>query len=149
MSSSMKLIDEFLALKRIAIVGVSNNAKDFSRMLFREFVTRGYDVVPVNPKAREIEGKRSYANLQQIPEPVEGALLMTPPAVNERIVHDAAGAGIQRIWIYRTSKEAVAFCHNADISVVAGECPFMFLPGGAWVHRLHGTILKIAGTYPR
>ena len=149
MSSSMKLIDEFLALKRIAIVGVSNNGKDFSRTLFREFVTRGYDVVPVNPKAQEIEGKRSYANLQQIPEPVEGALLMTPPAVTDVVVRDAVASGIKRIWMYRASAEAVAFCRNADIQVVADECPFMFLPGGAWFHRFHGTILKIAGAYPR
>ena len=38
-------IRDFLSLKRIAVVGVSRNPKDFTRSLFREFVRRGYDVV--------------------------------------------------------------------------------------------------------
>ncbi len=44
-------IDGFLALKRVAMVGVSRDPRDFSRMLFREMKKRGYDMVPVNPGA--------------------------------------------------------------------------------------------------
>ncbi len=40
---------EFLAQKRIALVGVSRQEKDFSRMVLRELVRRGYDVVPSAP----------------------------------------------------------------------------------------------------
>jgi predicted CoA-binding protein len=62
---TMSLRDEiadFLGRKRIAVVGVSTEAPSFSRGLFNEFVKRGYDVIPVNPKADEIEGRRAYAS---------------------------------------------------------------------------------------
>ena len=42
-------IEEFLALRRVALVGVSRNPGDFSRSLFHDMCERGYDLVPVNP----------------------------------------------------------------------------------------------------
>lgn len=155
MSNSLKLIEEFLALKRIAMVGVSHHDKDFSRMLFRELVNRGYEVVPVNPKAQEIDGTRCYARLQDIPEPPAGALLMTAPTMTQVVVRDAAAAGVARIWMYKggargaVSTEAIDFCREAGMSVIPGECPFMFLPRAAWFHRAHGAVRKLAGSYPR
>ncbi len=38
-----KAIDEFLAHRRLAIVGVSRNARDFSRSVYREFEKQGVD----------------------------------------------------------------------------------------------------------
>jgi len=149
-----KSIDEFLAQKRIAVVGVSHRPKDFSRTLFHEFLERGYDAVPVNPVAQEIEGRRCFARVPEIQPPVDGVLLMTSPAVTESIVHDCADAGVKRVWMYRAtgrgavSPEAVQFCEDHGISVIPGECPFMFLPDNGWVHQLHGIMRKIAGSYP-
>jgi predicted CoA-binding protein len=40
--ASKQAIDSFLSCRRIAIVGVSRNPKDFSRAVFRAFVERGY-----------------------------------------------------------------------------------------------------------
>jgi len=34
------------------------------------------------------------------------------------------------------------------MSLVAGECPFMFLPETPWFHRLHGFCRKLVGSYP-
>lgn len=151
----MKVVEDFLGQKRFAMVGVSQHPKDFSRTLFKDLCNRGYDVVPVNPAASEIEGRRCFATVQEISPPVEGALLMTSPAVTNTVVHDCAAAGISRVWMFRAggrgsvSAEAVEFCESNRMSLVPGECPFMFLPGTAWFHRCHGIVKKIAGTYPR
>lgn len=152
---AMQRIQEFLAEKRLAIVGVSQQPKDFSRALFREFRARGYDVVPVNPQAREIEGQPCFAHVQDIQPPVATVLLMTSPAVTDAVVRDCAEAGVQRVWMYRAggkgavSAAAVGFCESKGIAVIPGDCPLMFLPDGAWFHRFHGWVKKIAGTYPR
>jgi hypothetical protein len=45
------------------------------------------------------------------------------------------------------SDAAVRFCNENDISVVAGECPYMFLKGNG-LHAIHGWWRKITGTYP-
>jgi predicted CoA-binding protein len=130
-------IQEFLSRRRIAIVGVSHQPKDFSRMLFRAFRDLDFDVVPVNPGARVIETQYCFPRVQDIQPPVDAALLMTSPEVSEQIVRDCAAAGIRRIWMYRHSPIAEAWCAERGIAVIAGECPMMFLSNAGWIHRIH------------
>jgi predicted CoA-binding protein len=152
--TAIERIHDFLSQNRFAVVGVSRQPKDFSRMLFRELVQRGYDAIPVNPKARDIDGRPCFSRIEEIQPPIEGALLMTAPAITETLVRDCAAARIKRVWMFRgggtgaVSAEAVRFCESSGISVIPGECPFMYLPRTGWVHRLHGLIRKIARTYP-
>lgn len=153
-SVSLETINDFLAQKRIAMVGISREPKSFSRSLYEELVRRGYDVVPVNPHTREVLGRRCFARVQDIQPPVDAALLMTPPEITETVVIDCADAGIKRVWMYRAMGEgavsaaAVEFCRDRGIQVVPGECPFMFFPHAGF-HRVHGFIRKITGGYPR
>jgi len=148
-------IEEFLSQKRFAAVGVARDSKDFTRSLMREFLGRLYDVVPVNPGATEIEGRKCFARVQDIVPPVAAALLLTSPAITEEVVRDCAAAGVTQLWMYRAggagavSPVAVAFCREKGISVIAGECPFMFLPRTGFPHRVHGLIKRIVGSYPR
>src|ERR1700750_381284 len=93
--SSLETIEAFLRQKRIAMVGLSRNRKDFSVDLFREFWLRGYEVVPVNPQASEVQGRRCFARVLEIDPPVKAALLMTAPATTERAVKDCLEAGVR------------------------------------------------------
>jgi len=151
---AMEIIEDFLAQKRIAMVGLSRQPKDFSVMLFDELCRRGYDVVPVNPGASEVLGRPCFARVQDIRPPVDAVLLMTSPAVTEAVVEDCAAAGVRRVWMYSAgvqgavSPKAVEFCAAHGIQVVPGECPFMFFPHNGF-HRVHGFIRKITGSYPR
>ncbi len=153
-SSSAEILNDFLAQKRLAVVGVSRNAQEFSNTLFRELKGRGYDLVPVNPNASEVEGQRCFARVQDVTPPVDGALLMTTPAATEQVVRDCADAGVTRVWMYRgagagaVSQSSVDFCREKGIRVVEGACPYMFLPGAGLGHRLHGALLKLVGRYP-
>ena len=150
--SERAIIDDFLAQKRIAIVGVSRKSTEFANGLFRFMRDQGYDVVPVNPNAAELEGATAYPSVKAIPGSVDAALIMTPPRVTEAVVRDCAEAGIPRVWLHRaigdgaTSEAAIAFCRENGIDVVPGRCPYMFL--GGFPHNLHGWILKITGNFP-
>jgi predicted CoA-binding protein len=152
---ALETIEDFLAQKRIAMIGVSRNPKDFSAVLFEELRKRGYDMVPVNPNASEVQGQISFARVQDIQPPVDGALLMTTAEVTDQVVSDCADAGIRRIWMYRAggkgavSEKAVAFCRERGIQVVPGQCPFMFLPSAGGIHKFHGFVRKITGRYPK
>ena len=136
------------------MVGVSRNPGDFSRTLFREFLKRGYEVIPVNPHCAAMDGQSCVPSISAVAPAADTLLMMTPPSVTEALVADCAAAGVKRIWMYRAvgagslSPRAVSFCEANGIDVVAGECPMMFLPGVAWFHRLHGLVRKISGTYP-
>jgi len=152
---SLETIDDFLAQKRIAMVGISRGPRSFSILLFEELCRRGYDVVPVNPNTSNVMGRCCFARVQDIQPPVGGALLMTPPEVTDTVVSDCAEAHIPRVWMYRAagkgavSERAVAFCRERGMTVIPGQCPFMFLPDAAGFHRFHGFLRKITGRYPR
>src|SRR5215831_8363964 len=88
--SSMDAIRDFLAQKRIAVVGVSHDPKDFSRNLLRTLRQRGYDAVAVNPQMNYVEDVPCFAALADITPPVDGALLMTSPAVTGQVVQECA-----------------------------------------------------------
>jgi len=147
-------VRDFLAQKRLAVVGVSRQPRDFSRSLFREFLQRGYDAVPVNPQAGDIEGRTCFPDLDAIQPPVDTVLLMTSPAVTDQTVRDCARLGVRRVWMYQAhppgavSKDAVEFCLSNGIAVVPGECPMMFLSDTGWFHRFHGSLKKLFGSYP-
>ena len=152
--TSLNAIQDFLAQKRIAFVGVSRDPKDFSCSLFREFVKRGYDVVPVNPNASEVMGKSAFHRVQDIRPPVEGVLVMTSSAVSATVVADCLEAGVRKVWLYRAtgdgavSDKALELCQRNGIELIPGECPFMFFPHNG-LHAIHGFIRKITGSYPK
>lgn len=143
-------IEDFLKQKRLALVGVSRNERDFTRVLFRDFLRRGYDAVPVNPACEAVDGRACFHRVQDITPPVDGALLLTPPAKTESIAMDCAEAGIRRIWMYRSlgngavSSRAVGFCKSKGLRVIAGYCPYMFWKDAGFLHRLHGFFVKLS-----
>lgn len=151
---TLEIIEDFLAQKRIAMVGISRDPANFSVKLFEELCRRGYDMVPVNPNMVEVHGRRCFGRVQDIQPPVDGVLMMTSPEATETVARDCAEAGILRVWMYRAggkgavSPKAVAFCEEEGMRVVPGQCPFMFLPNAAGFHRFHGFIRKITGRYP-
>lgn len=149
--STRASIDDFLSQRRLAIIGVSRNPSDFSRTMFNEFKKRGYDVYAVNPK---MEGENCVAAVADIEPPAEAALVMTPASASESAVRECAAAGIRRVWLYRAvgpgsvSEGAVKACEENGISLVQGECPYMFLEGAGWIHSFHGFCRKLLRTYP-
>src|SRR4051812_19850949 len=153
-TTTRPVIDDFLQQKRIAFVGISRNPQDFNRKLWAEMKRLGYDVVPVHPEAHEVDGVRAVPHVTDVHPAVDAALLMIPAEATESVVRDCAAAGIRRVWMYRAvghgavSEPALAFCREHGISVVAGECPFMFLKGSGGPHRVHRWFRKLTGTYP-
>ena len=155
MAATIRQIDDFLALKRIAVVGVSRNPKETSYTLWQELRQRRYDAVPVNPAATEIDGKPCYPSVRDIDPPVEGALIMTTAAVAEQVIEDCSTAGVQHVWLYgglgggATSPVTIAAAERNGLDTVAGHCPYMFLPGTPVFHSLHGFGKKLTGSYPK
>lgn len=144
-----KSIQRFLACRRIALVGVSRNPGGFSRGVLRELLSRGYDVVPVNPFADEIGGRPCARTLVGVAPPVEAALLMTAPGRTEQATRECLDAGVRLIWFHRgagqgsATPEALELCRERGADVVPGACPYMFLKDAGWFHRLHGFLDRV------
>jgi uncharacterized protein len=146
----LHLIEEFLALRRIAIVGASRNQRSFSRALMTELIERGYDVVPVNPHTHDLGGIQCVRTVSELDPLPEGALVILPPDKAAEAVADCADAGIRHVWLHRGSEspEALKRAQEAGIAAIPGECMFMYLPDTSLIHRIHRAINRMTGRYP-
>ncbi|HEV7679816.1 MAG TPA: CoA-binding protein [Candidatus Dormibacteraeota bacterium] len=142
---SKKTIDEFLAQKHVAFVGVSRNPKQFANAIYRELCDGGRTLYPVNrnPEVTTIEGDRSYQRLADVPDPVDGVFVMVAAKDAADVVREAVARGIPRVWLHRglgpnsVSAEAVAICAENGVDVVDGACPLMFVEPVGFIHRIH------------
>lgn len=144
-------IDDFLAQKRIAMVGVSRNPKRFSNIVYRALKEKGYEMYPVNPHAEMAEGDRCYPSVEQLPGPVDGAIVMLPPESTLEVMRGCAAAGIPRVWLGNgaVSPDAVKYGRGQGISVVDGACPMMFAEPVSFGHACHRFVKKITGSLPK
>ncbi|MBA7669206.1 hypothetical protein ES703_77334 [subsurface metagenome] len=144
-------VDDFLAQRSLAVVGVSRSGKKFGNMAYRELKGKGYQLFPIHPEAEVLEGDKCYASLSALPEQSGGVLVIVPPTQTEQVVRDAAAAKIPRVWMQQgaESEEAIRFCEEHGISVVAGECILMFAQPLKFYHKPHRWVWKLLGKLPK
>ena len=100
MSEIDVLVADFLAQRRIAVVGVSDRRETGCNLAYRNFKTAGYEVVAVSPRLTEFEGDPCYPDLRSIPEKPEAVFILTKPGITEQIVQQCAELGIKRVWMH-------------------------------------------------
>jgi predicted CoA-binding protein len=148
--TSRAAVEDFLAQKSLAVVGVSRDGKKFGNVVYRDLLHKGYQVFAVNPNAHIVENKPCYSSLGELPERVEGVVFVIPPSETEKMVREAADRGIRRVWMQQgsESEQAIRFCEENGISVVAGECILMFAEPVGFLHRVHRAAWRILGKLP-
>lgn len=152
---TLNRIQDFLKGKRIAMIGLSRDPKSYSRQLYKELVGLGYDVVPVNPNAKDIDGVPVLASLAQATAPFDRAIILLPESQTEQAVIDCADHGIKDIWLHRhvaggvSDTRAIYRAEERGLNLITGFCMFMFLPKTGGIHRFHGLIMKLLGIYPK
>ena len=57
--------------KTIAVIGMSKNPEKDANSVPAYLIERGYNVIPVNPTADEILGRKSYKRLSDIPVEID------------------------------------------------------------------------------
>eukprot|EP00842_Homolaphlyctis_polyrhiza_P006269 jgi/Hompol1/6643/HPOL_000758-RA len=93
-------------------------------------------VIPVNPKAVEIENLPCVASLSALADPENTSVsVITPPAVTDAILREAARLKIKNVWLQPGSEspEAIEFAIKSGVNVIhGGEC---ILVSGAAAQR--------------
>lgn len=147
---------EFLAQKRIAVVGVRSESgkDDTANGIFRKLRDTGYTVFPVNPHTDTAEGVTCYPNVQAIPGGVDGVVIVTRPDTTEQVVRDCAEAGVKYVWMHKSfgnsvSDEAVQFCRDNGIDVIPGACPMMYCEPVDGFHKCFKWIFGVFGKLPK
>jgi len=149
--ASRAVINDFIAQRRLAVVGVSRSGGKFGNIAYRELKKKGYRLYPIHPHAKNLEGDRAYPDFKSLPEKVGGVLIVVPPKETETVVRQAAQAGIRRVWMQQgaESEAAVRYCQQNGIAEVHGECIMMFAEPVRFPHSIHRWIWKLFGRLPR
>jgi predicted CoA-binding protein len=141
MSKTNDLVRDFLAQKKIAVVGVSDQRETGCNMSYKKFKENGYLVYAVNPRISVYEGDACYPDLKSIPEKVDAVFILANPKVTEQIVGQCVELGVKHVWMHcmmgtkpglaagmtSVSQNAVETCKANGIAVIPGSCPNQFL----------------------
>jgi len=152
------LVEDFLAQKKIAVVGVSDKRETGCNLAYRKFKENGYTVSAVNPRLESFEGDPCYPDLQSIPEKPDAVFILTNPKISEQIVQQCVDLGIERVWMHclmgtkpglaasmtSVSPEAVRLCQENGIQVIPGSCPNQFL-NPDFGHRMMRVMFRTFG----
>lgn len=118
-------LKEFYQMKNIAVVGMSKTDGKPANYVPKYLIEQGYNVIPVNPTAPEIMGRKSYPVVSSVQEPVDVVDVFRPSDDVLPVVQDAVKKpGIKLIWmqlgIYNEQAEKLA--KEKGIKVVYNRC---------------------------
>jgi hypothetical protein len=154
------LVQDFLAQKKIAVVGVSDKRETGCNAAYQRFKEAGYSVSAVNPRLTTFQGDPCYPDLNSIPEKPDAVFILTNPKITEQIVQQCVDLGVQRVWMHcmmgtkpglaanmtSVSQDAVRMCHEHGITVIPGACPNQFL-NPDFGHKMMKVMFRTLGFY--
>jgi uncharacterized protein len=110
--------------KRIAMVGLSANPFRPSHFAAIYLLSEGYDVIPVNPREKQILGQTSFATLRDIPGPVEVVDIFRAVSAVPALVEDAIAIGAKVVWMQLgvIHEAAADRARKAGLEVVMDRC---------------------------
>lgn len=110
--------------RTVAIVGLSAKPEQDSYLVACYLADHGYEIIPVNPGADEILGRKSYASLRDIPNPPDVVDIFRRAEFVPQIVEDAITVGAKAVWMQLgiTHPDAANRAEDAGLKVVMDHC---------------------------
>ena len=110
--------------KRVAMVGLSDDWSRPSNFAAKYLLDHGFEVIPVNPKYDAILGQKCYADLRDIPTPVDIVDLFqrverVPPFGDQAI---EIGARVVWMQLGIVHEESAQKARDAGLEVVMDRC---------------------------
>jgi uncharacterized protein len=110
--------------RTIAIVGLSSRQHRPSYGVAQYLRSAGYRIIPVNPEEKEVLGEKSYARLEDVPEPVDLVNIFRRSQFVADIVESAIRIGARGIWMQEgvADPEAAERARTAGLFVIMNAC---------------------------
>lgn len=117
-------IRKFYLLKNIVVVGMSKNPEKAAYYVPKYLADKGYDIIPVNPTAEEILGRKCYHDISEVKESIDIVDVFRPSDQVMPVVEEAIRKKPKVIWLQEGihNQEAEELARNAGIEVVFNRC---------------------------
>ncbi|HEV2263245.1 MAG TPA: CoA-binding protein [Stellaceae bacterium] len=124
----------------IAMVGASERPSRPSHYVMAFLQSKGYRVIPVNPRASvpEILGEKVYPSLAEIPVAIDMVDIFRRSEETPAVVDAAIAKGAKVVWMQLGVRNdaAAAKAEQAGVKVVMNRCPKIEFP------RLFGALAQ-------
>jgi uncharacterized protein len=112
------------ALRRVAVVGISDRPDRDSHRVAAYLQRAGYTILPVNPYVREVLGLECWPSLEAIPGPIEVVNVFRRSALVPPVVESAILVGAKAVWMQDgvVHEAAAATARAAGLLVVMNRC---------------------------
>lgn len=115
------MLEDIMLEKKIwAVVGANNDPNKFGNKIYKKLKSRGYEVYPVNPKYKIVEGDQCYPDLRSLPRTPEVINMVVSPKRGKTIIEEASELGIKYIWLQpgTFNDELLELINNNGLSAV-------------------------------
>jgi predicted CoA-binding protein len=125
MSFTDATIDQVLALKTWAVVGLGNNPERAAFGVAKLLQDKGHKIVPVYPRAEIVHGETGYKTLAEIPYPVDVVDCFVNSKLVGQVVDEAISIGAKAVWLQLDviDEAAVARAEAAGLLAIMDRCP--------------------------
>lgn len=122
--NAKETIQKILAMKTIAVVGLSPKEIRASYGVAKYLQSIGYKIIPVNPGHPEILGEKSYPTLRDIPVKIDVVDVFRRPEHVLPIAEAAIEIGAKAIWFQDgvVNEAAAKLAEEAGLLVVMDDC---------------------------
>jgi hypothetical protein len=117
-------IRKIYSLKNIAVVGMSKNPDKAAHYVPKYLHDHGYNIIPVNPTATEILGKKCYPTLLDIPVEIDIVDVFRPSEQVKPVIEESVKIKPKVIWLQEGihNLEAETIAQKSGIKVVFNRC---------------------------
>ena len=117
-------IHDLLAVKTIAVIGLSAHPDKPSHYVPAYMQSVGYRILPVNPLVDQVLGEKAYPTLAALPEKPDLVNVFRLPRFIGPIVDEMMALGLRAIWVQSgiVNLEAAAKAEAHGIRVVMDRC---------------------------
>jgi hypothetical protein len=119
--------DFFKNIKTIAIVGLSDNPEKYSYKVAFYLRSKGFKIIPVNPKITKVLGEKAYPDILSIPKGITIDIVdifRKPEEVIPHLKEVLKRGGVSTVWLQEGvgSAQASAFAKEFGINLISDFC---------------------------
>ena len=131
-----------------AVVGHSEK-KPFPKLTYNGLKALGKTVFPVDGSVSEIEGDKTYSDLNSLPEKIKGVVIELPKEETAGWVKQAVDSGVKDVWIHMNceSPDAIRIAEENNLNLRLGTCAVMYVTPGLSFHSIHKWMRKMRARY--
>ncbi len=110
--------------KVIAVVGLSSKEDRPSFRVAGYLQSKGYRIIPVNPREQQVLGEKAYPDLTSVPEAIDVVDIFRRPEDVGPIVDEAIKVHARTVWMQEgiVNEPAAKTARDAGLTVVMDRC---------------------------